>query len=84
MILLLLIILAVILWLIQSDLEATDSAEQSVETACPACRKTVDMDWMVCPHCQKRLREACSYCHQGKLISHHYCPFCGSTQEREA
>jgi len=77
MVLLLLVILAVLVWAIQLELEPERRAEQSVEGPCPACRKVVDIDMIVCPHCQQQLREACSHCHRSKLISHPHCPFCG-------
>lgn len=80
MILLLLVILAVVLWSIQAEVEPESKTEEQVKTSCPACRRPTEIDWMVCPYCQQRLREACSQCHKGKLINHQYCPFCGSAQ----
>lgn len=78
MVLLLLVILAVLIWSIQVELEPERRAEESIDVTCPACRRLVDIDSMVCPHCQQQLREACSQCHRGKLINHQYCPFCGT------
>lgn len=78
MVLLLLVILAILVWSIQSELEPENPVETPLEVACPACRRLVDIDSMVCPHCQQQLREACSQCHRGKLIHHQYCPFCGA------
>ncbi len=82
MVLLLLVILAILIWSIQVELEPKHSADVLVETSCAACHRSVDIDSLVCPHCQQQIREACPECHRGKLISHHYCPFCGSAQKR--
>ncbi len=84
MILLLLISLAVLLWIIQREMDAPVDEEPVSGCACPACRAAVDIDWLVCPHCQQRLRESCSCCHRGKLVTQSYCPFCGSGSERQA
>lgn len=82
MVLLLLIILAALVWSIQVELESERRIEGVLEIDCPACQRSIDIDSMVCPHCQLQLREACSHCHRGKLISHKYCPYCGSMQTR--
>ena len=80
MVLLLLVILAVLVWSIQVELEPARRAEEA-DISCPACRRAVDIEAMVCPHCQQQLREACSRCHRGKLIIHQFCPFCGSAEK---
>ncbi|WP_303721806.1 zinc ribbon domain-containing protein [Malonomonas rubra] len=82
MVLLLLIILAVLIWLLQAELESERQIEDVMEISCPACQRMIDIDAMVCPYCQLQLREACSTCHRGKLISHKHCPYCGSIQKR--
>jgi predicted amidophosphoribosyltransferase len=82
MVLLLLVILAVLIWTIQVELEPAKKAEELVYVVCPACQHSVDIDLMVCSHCQQQLREACPNCHRGKMINHHYCPFCGTDQKR--
>ncbi len=77
MIFLLLLVLAFLLLKIQDEL-SDPLVEESVATSCPGCSKEIEFDWMVCPHCLLRLRESCSSCQQGKLISHRYCPACGA------
>ncbi len=84
MVLLLLIALAVLLWIIQKDLNAPEREELLSGGQCPSCQAGIDIDWMVCPHCQQRLRESCSCCHRGKLIHQEFCPFCGQGSERQA
>lgn len=78
MVLLLLVILAVLIWSIQVELEPKLRAEGLDEVVCPSCQRSIGIDSMVCPHCHQQLREACAHCHQGKLIIHQYCPFCGT------
>ncbi len=84
MVLVLLILLAVLLWIIQKELNATAPQEPFPAGQCPACQAAIDIDWMVCPHCQQRLRESCCCCHRGKLIQQEFCPFCGQGSEEEA
>ena len=84
MVLVLLLILALLLWLIQGELD--ERGQQSPPTGCQCtnCQAQVDLDWMVCPHCQQRLRESCPCCHKGKLISQRFCPQCGAEKQKRA
>jgi len=84
MVLLLLISLAFLLWTIQGELDESETRLPKVSAHCPSCHTETDIDWMVCPHCQARLRESCSCCHKSKLMDHRYCPFCGTTGEKRA
>lgn len=84
MLLLLLIALAIMLWVLQREMDAPEAEEPSQEGHCPSCQADIDIDWMVCPHCQQRLRESCPCCHRGKLIQQSYCPYCGQGTERQA
>lgn len=77
MVLVLLLILALLLWTIQDELESAGRDLPALQGSCGNCQATVAADWIVCPHCQQRLQESCSSCHKGKLISHPHCPFCG-------
>ena len=85
MILLLLLALALLLWMIQRELDSSTREVPMPEDQCANCHVPIDIDWMVCPHCQQRLRESCPCCHKGKMISHPHCPFCGKVgKERMA
>jgi len=83
MIFLLLITLAFVLLRIQDELNDHQVAP-SVTASCPGCDKEIELDWMVCPHCLQRLSENCSICQQRKLISHSFCPSCGTTAKEAA
>jgi RNA polymerase subunit RPABC4/transcription elongation factor Spt4 len=43
---------------------------------CPGCQRSVDADFVVCPHCQTNLRHACASC--SRLIDRRWavCPYC--------
>lgn len=43
---------------------------------CPGCQRTVDPEFVLCPHCQTQLRSGCSSC--GRLVDLRWtvCPYC--------
>lgn len=82
MVLLLLVSLALLLWMVQGELSA-DATEAPLPANCPACQAEIGNDWLVCPHCQSRLRESCTGCHKSKQIGQPYCPFCGDGTEKK-
>ena len=85
MVLVLLLSLAVLLWFIQGQLDDFAAAEVPLPAGtCSSCQAETDVDWLVCPHCQSRLRESCDYCHKSKQISQAYCPYCGETGKKAA
>ncbi len=43
---------------------------------CPACKKIVEKDFLICPHCRKKLKNACSKCEKPINLSWTICPFC--------
>jgi RNA polymerase subunit RPABC4/transcription elongation factor Spt4 len=46
--------------------------------ACPGCSRTVDPNWILCPHCHTRLRKACPDCNSLMELQWNLCPFCGN------
>lgn len=46
--------------------------------ACPGCSRTVEPNWMLCPHCHTRLRKACPDCNSLMELQWNLCPFCGN------
>ncbi len=51
---------------------------------CPGCRRRVEADFIVCPHCHYQLRLRCTSC--GRLLNPNWdvCPYCGLLQEADA
>jgi RNA polymerase subunit RPABC4/transcription elongation factor Spt4 len=49
---------------------------------CAACKRPVESDWLICPHCRTRLRRICSSC--GRLVETDWslCAYCGKDFER--
>ena len=45
-------------------------------TSCPFCRTPVKDDYLVCPHCMRRLREVCSGCRRPVDPGWRICPYC--------
>ena len=52
--------------------------EQRLEgdARCPFCKTAVKDDYLVCPHCMRRLREVCSSCHRPVEPGWRICPYC--------
>jgi RNA polymerase subunit RPABC4/transcription elongation factor Spt4 len=46
--------------------------------ACPGCSRTIDPNWILCPHCHTRLRKACPDCNALLELQWNLCPFCGN------
>lgn len=46
--------------------------------SCPSCSRPVEEDFLVCPHCRARLREACGSCGKPLELSWAACPYCGA------
>lgn len=48
--------------------------------ACPGCSRTIDPNWILCPHCHTRLKKACPDCNTLLELQWNLCPFCGNHQ----
>ena len=48
------------------------------QPACPSCKHSVDSDFLVCPNCRTRLREACANCARALELSWAACPYCAA------
>ncbi|MEZ4643943.1 MAG: zinc ribbon domain-containing protein [Chloroflexota bacterium] len=46
--------------------------------ACPGCSRTVDANWILCPHCHTRLEKACPDCNALMELNWNLCPYCGN------
>ncbi|MFQ6071063.1 MAG: zinc ribbon domain-containing protein [Candidatus Aminicenantales bacterium] len=46
---------------------------------CPGCKKSVEANYIFCPHCGTRIEEVCSQCKRPVEPSWNVCPICGAT-----
>jgi hypothetical protein len=51
---------------------------------CPGCQRAVDSDFVLCPHCQTRLRGACPACTRLIDLRWNVCPYCAVPVDRTA
>jgi RNA polymerase subunit RPABC4/transcription elongation factor Spt4 len=84
----------VLLYLILRPKETLDAAfQRSLEEEyllqdleelplCRTCQHYVEDDFMICPHCQTHLREACVACTRLVDLRWNVCPYCGAEQTR--
>lgn len=72
----------------------TEAYEHNIETEailhemgelrlCPTCSTRVERDFLFCPHCAARLREACATCAKPLLLAWQTCPYCGNARQVE-
>ena len=47
-------------------------------SACPACKRAVKDDYLVCPNCQRRLKQPCRNCRQPLSLNWKACPYCAT------
>lgn len=51
------------------DIEERDS--------CPACKRPIEPDYLLCPHCHTQLKKACPNCGRLLHLAWELCPYCG-------
>ncbi|MBN1965890.1 MAG: zinc ribbon domain-containing protein [Anaerolineae bacterium] len=51
---------------------------------CPGCRRPVNNDWQVCPHCHTTLKHACIKCGKMLDLAWDVCPYCATPQSTVA
>jgi RNA polymerase subunit RPABC4/transcription elongation factor Spt4 len=53
---------------------------QSIEdqVVCPGCERRIKEDWLVCPSCQTKLRKPCHSCGRLMELPWNICPYCGT------
>ncbi len=47
-------------------------------SACPACKRAVKDDYLLCPYCQSRLKQPCKQCGQPLNLTWKACPYCAT------
>jgi hypothetical protein len=45
--------------------------------ACPHCSRAISEEYVVCPHCHTKLKEACASCARDFDVRWSLCPYCG-------
>ena len=48
--------------------------------SCPSCAKPVEKDYLICPHCMKKLRKPCIECGKALKLPWNVCPYCKTKQ----
>jgi RNA polymerase subunit RPABC4/transcription elongation factor Spt4 len=46
--------------------------------SCAGCSRTIDPNWMLCPHCHTRARKKCRDCGELMDLQWNLCPHCGN------
>jgi len=49
---------------------------------CPGCQRSVDPEFVLCPHCQTALRSPCPACSRLIDLRWHICPYCSVPVDR--
>ena len=57
-------------------------ADYRASSACPSCNERLRDDFIICPSCEKPVRESCQGCSRALLASWKSCPYCGLTIAR--
>ena len=60
----------------QLEIRAMEERLGGGDNRCPVCRAHVDEDFLVCPVCTTRLRQACTGCGKPLEQAWQVCPFC--------
>ena len=45
---------------------------------CPGCSRTIEADWILCPHCHTRVHKKCPDCDRLMELQWNLCPYCGN------
>jgi hypothetical protein len=51
---------------------------------CPGCQRSIEPEFIICPHCQTRLRGPCPSCARLIDLRWNVCPYCAVTVETQA
>ncbi len=67
---------------IERDLEIkkTEILLDKAYLRCPACGKEVKEDFLICPHCRRKLKNSCINCSRPLNLDWKICPYCKTTQ----
>jgi len=48
------------------------------QVVCPGCERRIRDDWLVCPNCQTKLKKPCHQCGRLMDLPWNICPYCGT------
>ena len=65
------------------EIKAMERRLGAVEVHCPVCRAEVESNFLVCPVCTTRLRQACNGCGAPLEAQWQVCPFCETPIESD-
>ncbi len=58
------------------EIRAKEATLSTGDVACPACARPIERDFLICPHCLKKLKRACPSCSRPLRLSWKVCPYC--------
>jgi len=62
------------------EIEKMQTLLGSKQSSCPACGNVVRDDFLICPHCRKKLKSSCINCGKPLNLNWKVCPYCKTTQ----
>ncbi len=66
-----------------AEIQRVVLSEETKEQLCHNCKRVVDLDYKVCPHCHALLKEECPSCHRPVESSWEACAHCGEPLEQQ-
>ncbi len=61
------------------EIRAQEATLGQTDLMCSSCFKPIELDFLVCPSCLKKLKESCPRCGRALKISWTVCPYCRAT-----
>ncbi len=62
------------------EIRRMDKLLNSKNELCPACSKDIEGDFLICPHCRKKLKNSCINCAKPLELDWKVCPYCKVSQ----
>jgi RNA polymerase subunit RPABC4/transcription elongation factor Spt4 len=62
------------------EIKAREAELAREGSVCPSCLKPVESDYLICPHCMKKLKKECASCGRALKMSWAVCPYCKTKQ----
>lgn len=58
------------------EIRAQEASLSKADLVCSSCFKSIEPDFLICPYCLKKLKEACPRCGRALKVSWTVCPYC--------